>query len=83
MSTKSTAGGGLFLRLNTISNARRSLARVVRLYARDMVEDRKYRGLVFGFAQLIAAFKTEHEIETFSARLDALENWRSENERAK
>ena len=63
----------LTLRLNTISNARRSLARVIRLYGRGELPDRDYRGLVYGLTQLVGAFRAEFELVEFDKRLTALE----------
>lgn len=67
------------LRLNSISNARRSLARVIRLYGRGEMPDREYRGLVYGLSQLVGAFRAEFELVEFEKRLTALENTRNEN----
>ena len=60
------------LRLNTVENARKILARLIRDYDQDGIEPQKFRNLVFGFATFLSFFKHETEIQ-IEERLKALE----------
>ena len=66
----------LTLRLNTMTAVRKSLARCIRMYGRGELEDRQYRGLVYGLSQLVGAIKIEKDLVDFKERLEALETSR-------
>lgn len=51
------------LRLNSVVNTRKSLAKVVRLYARGQLPEARFRALCYGLSHLIAAFRLEKNIE--------------------
>jgi hypothetical protein len=51
------------LRLNSVGNTRKSLAKVVRLYARGQLPEGRFRALCYGLSHLIAAFRLEKNIE--------------------
>ena len=53
------AAMSLKLRLNTIENSRKSLARLVRLRGRNEITDSDYRALVYGLSSLLAYWKLE------------------------
>ena len=61
------------LRLNSVGNIRKSMARVIRRYNQNGLPDYRYRALIWGLQCLIGAVRTEKDIEEFAARLDALE----------
>lgn len=61
------------LRLNTLQNTRRSLARLVRMRARAEIEDADYKSLVYGISHLAQFFKLETEQE-YAKRLEAVED---------
>ena len=60
------------LRLNSLPNARRSLAKIIRMYSRGLITSAMFRDLVYGLSHLIGAFKTEKslEIEDRLARIE-------------
>ena len=60
------------LRLNTVENARRTFARLLRAYDKDEIEPQKFRNLCFGFATFLSFFKCETELEIVN-RMAALE----------
>ena len=60
------------LRLNTVANCRRSLARVVRARGRNQIAEADFRALVWGISQLLGAFKLELETDV-EQRLQELE----------
>ena len=68
----------LMLRLNTLENSRRTLCRLMRLYAGDKLNREKYKDLLYGCSVLLSYFKTEFEqeleqrIETIEAQLEGL-----------
>ena len=62
----------LQLRLNTVSNTRKTWARLVRLYAKGQVERTAYRDMGFGFEKLLKAWRLEIDTE-FAERLDLIE----------
>ena len=62
----------LKLSLNTLANCRKSLARVIRLYAARELDERTYKGLVYGLANLVSVYKTEKDI-VIEERLKTIE----------
>jgi len=65
--------GGMSPRLNTLENSRKSLARILRLYAQGKIEDAAYfRNLVYGLSHLLNYWKVEHDLE-FEKRLEEIE----------
>ena len=60
------------LRLNSVINVRKSLAKVVRLYARGQLAEARFRSLCYGLSHLLAAFRLEKNIE-IEERLKAIE----------
>ena len=68
----------LKLRLNTIENSRKSLARLVRLRGRNEITDSDYRALVYGLSSLLAYWKLEtdtaiqKDIEDLRQRIETL-----------
>ena len=68
----------LKLRLNSIENSRKSLARLVRLRGRNEITDSDYRALVYGLSSLLAYWKLEadtaieKDIENLRQRIETL-----------
>lgn len=60
------------LRLNTPTNCRKSLTKILRLYSQGRLDDSIYKSLVWGISQLIANFKVELDFST-SKRMAQLE----------
>jgi hypothetical protein len=52
----------MVLRLNTAPNARRTLARIIRLYDTGELAEQKYRALIYGLSHLLAFFKHEDDL---------------------
>ena len=52
----------MVLRLNTAPNARRTLARIVRLFDNGELAEQKYRALIYGLSHLLAYFKHEDDL---------------------
>ena len=61
------------LRLNSISNARRTFARVIRLYDRNELSEGKFRAMVYGLSSYLGYLKVERELQDFHERLAAIE----------
>ena len=62
------------LRLNTITNARRTYARIIRLYDADEISESKFRALTYGLSSYLNYLRTERELQDFDERLRALED---------
>ena len=60
------------LRLNTLDNSRKSLARVLNSFHRGDMEEGKYRALVYGLAHYLQYWKLIKDVE-IERRLDDLE----------
>ena len=60
------------LPLNNLTNSRKTLSRLIRLFDQDEIPEGKYRALIYGFSCLLAFFKAETEQEVIS-RIEALE----------
>lgn len=65
---------GRFLRLNTHQNARKSMARLIRLYDKDEISDTKFRNLCYALSRLLEYFRFEKDLEV-EERLDKLEQY--------
>ena len=50
------------LRLNSLTNSRKTLARVIRLYDRKKIDGDHYRALIYGLCTLLNFFKVEAEM---------------------
>jgi len=68
----------LKLRLNTIENSRKSLARLVRLRGRNEITDSDYKPLIYGLSSLLSYWKLEtdtaiqKDIEDLRQRIEIL-----------
>ena len=60
------------LRLNTLENSRKTLCKLMRLYAGDKVERDKYKDLIYGCSVLLSFFKAELD-QDFAERLEHVE----------
>ncbi len=60
------------LRLNSLHNGRRSLARLMRQYANGKIPDQQFRSMIGGFNVLLSYFKTIGEME-IAERLTIIE----------
>ena len=58
--------------LDTIPQARQAVADLINARNDEMVEDAKYRSLVWGLSQLLAFFRLEKDLQ-IEERLDELE----------
>ena len=73
------AGGGYFsgrIHLNSLENARKTFARILRKYAAGELDRTVYRDLVYGLGGYLAFFRTEielKELREFEERLRELE----------
>ena len=65
-------GPPIRLRLNTLSNARKSLARVTRMYAAGDLPAADARTLAYLHTQLLGYFRLEKDIE-IERRIDEIE----------
>ncbi len=60
------------LRLNTPANARRSLARIIRMRAKDEITEADYKSIVYGISSMLGYFKLESDLR-IEERIEALE----------
>lgn len=60
------------MRLNTVSNARASLATLIRKRERGEIQDDDFKALVYGLNTLLAYLKTEADMR-IEERLEAVE----------
>lgn len=60
------------LRLNTLQNARRTYARILRARFTGEIDRETYRDLVYGFSTFIGMWKLQ-QTEELAERIDALE----------
>lgn len=60
------------LRLNTLANARRTYARILRARFNEEIDRETYRDLVYGFSTFIGMWKLE-SMESLQERMDAIE----------
>lgn len=60
------------LRLNTLENSRKTLARLMRLHASGKVERDMFKDLVYGCSVLLSFFKAELD-QDFAERLEHVE----------
>lgn len=67
-----TKARGMKLQLNTLANARKSYARIMRMMAAGQIDPNLFRTLVYGFTGYLAYIKSEQENEIL-ARLEKLE----------
>ncbi len=72
-------GRGSRVRLNTIQDARRAHARIVRMLWNRETDDTHGRTIVYALGQLVAAFRVEMDL-SIEARLAALEEQLAERE---
>lgn len=63
---------GMKLQLNTLANARKSYARIMRMMAAGQIDPNLFRALVYGFTGYLAYIKSEQENEILE-RLEKLE----------
>ena len=75
--------GGTTLRLNTLENTRKSLARVVRMYGRLEIPERYYKSLVYGLGVLITAYRAQYEYEDLRREIAEIRDLLREVEHAK
>ena len=61
------------LRLNTLQNARRTYARILRARFTGEIDRETYRDLVYGFSTFIGMWKLQ-QTEELAERIDALED---------
>lgn len=61
------------LRLNTLENARRTYARILRARFTGELDRETYRDLIYGFSTFIGFWKLE-KTEELADRIDALED---------
>ena len=61
------------LMLNSLPNAKASLARVMRLYANGSLDAARYRNLIYGFSAYLSYLKQEADLD-IEQRLEAIEN---------
>ena len=77
MSDKATKGGAKRLSLNSATNARRALARVMREYMLSDRDDREssdfLRVVIHGLSELLADYRKEAELD-IAARVAGLED---------
>ena len=66
--------GGLRLDLNTLENARKSLARVIRRYARLELPREHTKVLIHGLNSLIAAFRVEYDVVDVQREIDEIKS---------
>ena len=66
------SGPPIRLRLNTLTNARRSLARVTRLYGAGELSAAEARTLAYLHTQLLGYFRLERDIE-IERRIEEIE----------
>jgi hypothetical protein len=50
------------LRLNSLTNSRKTLGRIIRLYDKKEIDGEHYRALIYGLCTLLSFFKTEAEL---------------------
>ena len=60
------------LPMNGHDAARRTLARLIRAFHQDELDEKKFRALVYGFGTLLSYFKHSADLE-IESRLEALE----------
>jgi hypothetical protein len=60
------------LPLDTLEHARRSLARVIKAYYSNKIDESVYRGVVYGMTALLAYFKAGIELEELKQVEDRL-----------
>ena len=75
--------GGPHLRLSTLTQTRKSLARVVRMYARMELPREYFKALVHGLNSLVAAWRTEYELVDVQRQIDEIRGMLREVEREK
>ena len=63
---------GVCLRLNTLENARKSFARIMRAYSKKTIDEKQARCFAYLFEKYLSYLKFEAE-EDIEARLVALE----------
>jgi len=70
------------LRLDTLQNSRKSLARIMRSYYRGTTSEAELRALVYAFSTLLHYFKTEGEFDVLDriARIEISLGLRGEDE---
>lgn len=60
--------------LNTLTNSRRTMARLLRLYNKDELTGDKYRNLIYGMAKFLEYWKAEKNLD-IEERLTKLEQY--------
>ena len=81
--TNLALSGGPLLRLNNLTNTRRSLARIVRMHARMEIPTEFYKAVVYGLNSLIVAWKTEHDLVVVRKEIDEIKEMLTEAIHAK
>ena len=65
------------LRLNSLQNTRKTLARLLREFNAGKIDEGRYKGLIYGLSILLQFWKAEQAAE-LEARLEAIELFISE-----
>jgi len=63
---------GIKLQLNSLTNSRRTMARIMRMYADGQVDNAQFRNLTYAFSTILQFFKAENEAELLR-RIEMLE----------
>ncbi|MAG13622.1 MAG: hypothetical protein CMN78_03385 [Spirochaetales bacterium] len=66
--------------MKTHDHARRTLARLMRAYHADELDEKKFRAMIYGFATLLGYFKHAADLR-IEERLEAIEDQLSEDNR--